>query len=199
MRRRSYLAGLGVTAATALAGCASDTDSGNGNGNGDTDSPDNSSNESDENAASLPEQPTITAEDTNPDDVVTTLEIRWNATVFDTFEIDPDRSQYFDSSDGEQYLIFQTEITNTGEETAHFVPGQMEVLADGTEAEWTVVDDGSKLNVNLEPEESADGWVVFTIPEDTNEVVITIQDSSIIEYAAEFTHDEEMDVDVVPA
>ncbi|MFC6764965.1 DUF4352 domain-containing protein [Natrinema soli] len=180
MRRRSYLAGLGVTTATALAGCASDTNSGNGND------------------VSLPEQPSITAEDTNPDSASTTLEIRWNATAFDTYKIDSDTEQYYDSPDGEQQLIVQVEITNTGEETTGFVPGEMQVLADGTEAEWAVLVDGSRLDVDLEPGESVNDWMAFTIPEDTNEVVITIRDYSVIEHAAEFTHDESMEVDVIP-
>lgn len=197
MRRRSYLAALGVTTATALAGCASDTNS--GNGNGDTDSPDNSSNESDENDVSLPEQPTITAEDTDPDSASTTLEIRWNATVFDTYEIDPDTEQYYDSPDGENRLIFQAKITNAGEEPAYFVPGQMDVMADGTEAGWTVLEDGSKLDVELEPGDSVEDWVAFTVPEEPSEVVISIKESSTVQYAAEFTHDEGMELDITPA
>ncbi|GAB7018786.1 hypothetical protein [Halostagnicola bangensis] len=197
MRRRDCLATFGIGTVAALAGCTSDTD--NGDENGDNDSPNNSSNESSEEGASLPEQPTITTEDTNPDRATTTLEIEWNATVFDTYQSDPETDQFHRPPEGEQHLVIQKEITNTGEETANFVPRQMNVAVGGTEADWTVIDDVSKLDVDLEPEESVNEWTAFAVPENPSEVAITIQEVVSVDYAATFTHDENLEVEVVPA
>lgn len=209
MRRRNYLATLCVGIATTAAGCSSNT--GDGNGSNDNNSSNNSSGDANnssgntnnsstdsENDASLPKQPSITTEDMDPEGAVTSLEIQWNATVFDALKTDPDQDPYHSSEDGKQFLILQLEIVNTGEETANFVPGQLDVMADGTEAGLTILEDGGKLEVDLEPGNSIEDWIGFTIPEGSSEVVVSIKDNMTVEYATEFSHDKSMDVGVTP-
>ena len=192
MKRRGYLATFGIGAVTALAGCVSDIES--RNENRDAGSPTNSH---DEGGNESGNSGSITAKDTNPDFASATLEIHWNAAVYDTFQVDPSTDQYQISPEGKQYLVFQTEITNTGDETIDFLPSQLAVTADGTEGDRTVLENGRKLAADLEPEQRLEDWVAFTIPEGTSEVVITIE-KSVITYAADFIYDESLELDVVP-
>ena len=136
------------------------------------------------------------AESIEPDDATTTLTIRWNGKVFDAVTL-PDEEQFWESADDEQYLILQLAIENTGDNPADFVPGELQITADGTEAEWTVLVDGSRLDVTLDPGESVEDWVAFTIPADSEEIVITaepVEDA----YAVQFESDETLEVPFVP-
>ena len=192
MKRRGYLTTVGIGTVTALAGCVSgieselEKDSGSS-----TPSHEGDGTERDTGGS-------ITADDTDPDFASATLEIRWNAAVYDTFQVDPSTDQYHIPPEGEQYLVFQAAITNTGDETITFRPSQLAVTAGGTEGTRTVIESGSKLAGDLEPDQRMENWLAFTIPDGATEVHITI-DSSVIDYAADFIYDGSLDLAVVSA
>lgn len=146
--------------------------------------------------AEVPDQPSMQAESIDPDDATTTLAIRWNGKVFDGVTF-PDEEQFWESADDEHYLILQLAIENTDDNPADFVPGELQITANGTEAEWTVLVDGGRLNVTLDPAESVEDWVAFTIPTNSDEVVITA-DPVGDAYAAQFESDETLEVPFVP-
>lgn len=185
MNRRHFLIGTGATSTAALAGCMGSDDSDNGD---DDDEPE------------LPEQPDISAVDSAPDEPETTLEIRWNATVYDDVTLDPDDDdQHYTPDEGEHYLIVQAELSNVGEEWASVGPGDFGVEADGEEREWIALDDEDRMNLEVQPDNSEVDFVTFTVPEGTDEVEIIAPLSEFQHWDSEFTHDEGLEMDVYPA
>lgn len=57
--------------------------------------------------------------------------------------------------------------------------------------------DGSRLDVTLDPAESVEDWAAFTIPADSEKVVITAEPVGDA-YAAQFTLDEMLEIPFVP-
>lgn len=194
MHRRTLITAIGATTLAGCAGSDSEPDDTPGDENG-TDGLDQDNGTDDTSESDLPDQPAINAENTTSEDATSTLAVRWNATVFEAVKFEGD-NQFWEAEDGEHYLIFHAELTNTGEETIAFAPGQITVDADGTEGGWTVLDDGQRLDVELDAGESATDWVAFTIPDDAEEIMITANAS---DYAIEFEHDTEMDLELVSA
>ena len=141
-------------------------------------------------------EPSMRAEPFEPDDATTTLTIRWNGRVFNAVTF-PDEEQFWESKDDEHYLILQLAIENTGDSPVDFVPGELQITADGTEAGWTVLVDGSRLDITLDPGESVEDWVAFTIPANSDEVVITAEPVGDA-YAAQFESDETLEIPFVP-
>lgn len=205
--RRKVVTGTGAVITTGLVGClGTEGDSSNDGSDGSTEAEEtDQQSDGESNAtegggesteAEAPDQPSMRAESIEPDDATTTLTIRWNGRVFDAVTL-PDEEQFWESADDEQYLILQLAIENTGDNPADFVPGELQITADGTEAEWTVLVDGSRLDVTLDPAESVEDWVAFTIPADSEEIVITAEPVGDA-YAAQFESDETLEVPFVP-
>ena len=194
---------IGAAFTTGLSGCLG-SEEGRNNDNTESEEDDReSTGESDETEdtqenerAEAPDQPSMRAEPFEPDDPDTTLTIRWNGRVFNAVTF-PNEDQYWESADEEQYLILQLAIENTGDNPADFVPGELQITADGTEAEWTVLVDGSRLDVTLDSGESVEDWVAFTIPTDSDEIVITAEPVGDA-YTAQFESDETLDIPFVP-
>lgn len=202
--RRKLVARTGAAITTGLVGCLGTGDESNGDGSTESEETDQQSgDQSDETEkksesmdAEIPDQPSMRAESIDSDDATTTLTIRWNGKVFDAVTL-PDEEQFWESADDEHYLILQLAIENTGDNPADFVPSELQITADGTEAEWTVLVDGSRLDVTLDPGESVEDWVAFTIPANSGEVVITAEPVGDA-YAAQFESDETLEVPFVP-
>lgn len=146
--------------------------------------------------AEAPDQPSMRAEPFEPDDATTMLMIRWKGKVFDAVTL-PDEEPFWEPADDEHYLIMQLAIENTGDNPVDYVPSELQITADGTKAEWTVLVDGSRLDVTLDPVESVEDWVAFTIPANSDKVVITAEPVGDA-YAAQFESDETLEVPFVP-
>ncbi|WP_254768175.1 hypothetical protein [Salinilacihabitans rarus] len=199
MHRRTFLTTKGVAAVgslstVALAGCAdsgdeppstdsssADTDdtdnTDNTDGTDDTDDTDGDSDDGSETAGNefgelVDSQPTIEGVDANPDDPTGQLDVSFYAEVYDTLE---DGDQFWEAEDGEAFLLGQFRIENVGEERIDFAPGNITVNADGEEGEWTVLVDGSRLNIALDPGDSVNEWQVYEVSDGVEEVEVTIE------------------------
>ncbi|WP_336364863.1 DUF4352 domain-containing protein [Halalkalicoccus salilacus] len=205
--RRKLVTGTGAVITTGFVGClGGEGDSSDDGSDGSTETEeggqqsDGGSNATEgggeSTEAEAPDQPSMRAEPFESDDATTTLTIQWNGKVFDAVTL-PDEEQFWESADDEQYLILQLAIENTGDNPAEFVPGELQITADGTESKWTVLVDGSRLDVTLDPAESVEDWVAFTIPANSEEVVITAEPVGDA-YTAKFEFDETLEVPFVP-
>lgn len=206
MNRRVFIGGVGASIVVGVAGCTGsdddDDDQGEDDDQGGTveERPDgdDGETETDDDTAdeeNLPDQPEIAAEDSGADDGGV-IEARWNAAVFDSVRVDPDDDEVYSADDGEQYIIIQAELTNTGEESLAFYPGVIDIDADGEAGSWTVLDDSTRMELDLDGGDSAEDWIAFSIPEDTDTVTISVDAAH---FRVEFDHDDGLELEVVPA
>lgn len=196
MQRRTLLGLTGTALTTSLAGCNSD---GNGSGNPDdnvyagntstdTDAGTNDGDgggEGDDNGVPAESQPAFQARDADADGTDGELEIAFHARTYTRLE---DGDQFWEADDGEMYLLGQYHVQNVGDQTVDLLGGQIAVQADDTEGEWTVVKDGSRFRVTLEPDDELDEWLVHTIPADASEVTVSYDAAEDI--AATVEHDD---------
>lgn len=182
MRRRKLLAVAGSSIPAALAGCTQDdsgnretgsmNDDGDGSGSG-GDGGDGSDENTDEFGTLADSSPVFTGIDYNPDDADGELDVDFNARVYT--KLQGEGGQFWEANDGEAYLLGQFRIENVGDSSVDFQPGTILVTADGDEAEWTVLVDGSRLRTTLEAGDIANEWQVFILPEDSTEVEVTVE------------------------
>lgn len=105
--------------------------------------------------------------------------------------------RYWSAPEDSHYLILQVIIENTGEEAVDFQLGSLAVTADETAGEWTVLTDGSRMEATLEAGEELDGWIAYTIPTGTNEVVITADPEATV-YATTFEKNTGLEIAMEP-
>lgn len=101
------------------------------------------------------------------------------------------------SNGGEQYLVSAKEIENTGDEETAFATGELEVVADGEEADWTAIGNASDVNEDIPAGESVEGLSGFRIVEEAETVSITA--SAVLgNYAATFEHNDSLEIQFEP-
>ncbi len=178
MDRRELLATGGGCLTIAIAGCQSDGESSDQSGAASTA------------VGELADsQPTIEAIDATPDDPVGELAVAFDAAVYERLE---DGDQFWEADDGNAYLLGQYVLENTGDEPIDLAPGHLQIEADDEDAEWTVLVDGSRLDVELDPGETVDEWLVHIVPADVSTVTVTVDPFDPV--AASVERDEGLDV-----
>lgn len=197
MQRRTLLTTGSTALLLGLAGCNSnDNENGNGNGNGEgntTDTDTATSNEDtdgdgDEIGTPADNQPSIQASDATASGQDGTLEIAFDARAYTRLD---DGDQYSRPAEGEVFLLGQYQIVNVGDQPVSLAGGQITVTADGEEAGWTVLRDGSRFDVTLDTGDELDEWLVHTMPEDASEVEVSY--SSLDEVAATVERNESVE------
>lgn len=201
MKRRNYIALSSTLLTATLAGCSSDgngNDDGSGNGdigNGNTDTTtdtatNNEDTESSEDGIGTPaeDQPPVQASDATASADDGALEIAFDARTYTRLE---DGNQFWEPESGEVYLLGQYQIANVGDQPVGLAGGQLAVTADGEEAGWTVLKDGSRFDVTLESGDELDEWLAHTMPADASSV--TVSYSSTDDVAATVERDESIE------
>lgn len=201
MQRRTYLALTGASLTTAIAGCGTDEaddngrdgdgegDGGGGGGGGDTtDDEDAGDGGDDENGTPADNQPSIQASDADAQGVDGELDIAFDARTYTRLE---DGDQFWEPERGEVFFLGQYLVANVGDQAVDLAGGQLAITADGEEAGWTVVKDGSRFRVTLEPGDELNEWLVHTIPEGASDVDVSYEATGDV--AATVTHDESIE------
>lgn len=201
MQRRTLLAASSALLTTGFAGCSSDGNgTGNGNGNSEgsptdtetatpTDT-DSGTGEGEGDAYGVPadSQPAIQASDADAQGGDGELEIAFDARTYTRLE---DGDQFWEPESGEVFLLGQYHVTNVGDQAVDLAGGQLAITAGGEDAGWTVVKDGSRFRVTLEPGDEVNEWLVHTMPAGASDVTVSYEASEDI--AATVERDESIE------
>lgn len=179
MERRKYLTTIGAITTTTVVGCVGNDDPVQPEDENE-DTPEEDTDESQEEADGSAEfgtpadpQPSFETSDVNVDEPVTTLDVELNGGAFTELV---DGEQFWEPEAGEVFLLLQIRITNTGDESVEFAGGNVIAVDDaGNEAEWTVLIDGSRLNVEILPGEEFNEWIVLVADSGAEAFDISVQ------------------------
>lgn len=185
MNRRSLLLATGSICAVSLAGCLGD----------DSTAGDESAQEGSFSFGNaIDDQPTLSVRDTQADQPVTDLDARIRGVVFDRLEAN---EQFWEPPAGSLYVLVQAAIENVGTESLSFAGGYVSLVdSAGSTGDWTVLLDGSRLQVDIDPGGQFDEWLVFTVDEDISSLEISIEPqapvtvSTTLDPSLEFTFPE---------
>ncbi|MBX0325775.1 DUF4352 domain-containing protein [Halomicroarcula sp. F13] len=142
----------------------------------------------------------VTAQDADPP-ATQSLNVVWNARAQSAVDPTPDDSLSYDAEEGQKYLVVRMQLTNNASSSIDLTPTLFRALSDGVEYEYQALfgsTSGDLRGVTLREGATFDGWVAFSIPEDTTSVELIVhQDAYYNERTAvQFEKDASMPVNV---
>jgi hypothetical protein len=139
----------------------------------------------------------IDAESVAPANGTTTFSVKWNARVTD--EIDPNESdtKSYRAPRGEQFVLVQMHVTNTGEGKAKIRRSGFKIRAENrTYGHQPLSDHVGFMGLTMSPGQNYGGWMVFAVPKGTTGTLVYERNASAPPVGVEFAHDPNVAVNV---
>jgi hypothetical protein len=137
----------------------------------------------------------------SPPNPMTTLDVRWNARAQAAADPSTGDIGTYRAEDGQKFLVTRMQITNNGDSDIDLTPQLFRVASEGAEYEYQNLfgsSAGGLSQVSLRPGGSSDGWVVFSIPNETTEGELVVNQDAYFDdnISVAFEHDPSMPINV---
>lgn len=113
----------------------------------------------------------VSAVNSNPSDASTKLEVTWNSRAQSAVDPDTSDMSIYNSENGQKFLVVRMTIENTGDNQLELDPRLFRFESEGVEYDYQPLfgSGNSFSGVTLNPDASYSAWIVYSIPEDTSE------------------------------
>lgn len=142
----------------------------------------------------------VMAQDASPVNPSTSLEVVWNARAQSAVDPDPNDMSIYNSNEGEKYLVVRMEVTNSGDEPIELDPRLFELESEGVVYEYqSLFGSGNSFSgVSLNPGGSYSAWTAFSVPENTANGQIVINQEAYFQknISVSFSHNESMSINM---
>jgi len=142
----------------------------------------------------------VSAQNAEPSDPTASLDVTWNARAQSAVDPDPSDMEIYNANDGQKFVVVRASITNTGDTDLELRARFLKFESNGVEHDrQALFGSGYTLGgVTLKPDATHSGWTVFSVPEDTTEGQLVVDQEVYYDdrVAVSFTHDQSMAINM---
>ncbi|WP_327052959.1 restriction endonuclease [Halomicrococcus gelatinilyticus] len=121
------------------------------------------------------------------------LDVTWNART--TTELEPEKNVVYQARDGQQFVVVQLNVTNTGQGTVGLRQEGFRLRANGTVHGHQPLTNASGFEVGvLEPGKSMSTWTVFSVDEGVANATLVADGGVYGDVAVRFQRDADLEV-----
>lgn len=142
----------------------------------------------------------VTAEDTNPPDSITTISVEWNSRAQSAVNPNPGSFSTYSSNEGQKFVVIRVKVANEGDESIELNPRMFRLQSSGVEYEHQALfGSGNSLSgVTVNPDGTHSAWTAFSVPEDMTEGELVVHQDAFYRQnvSVSLTHNEQMPIEM---
>lgn len=128
------------------------------------------------------------------------LSVTWNSRAQSAVDPDTEDLNIYNSPDGQKFVVVRMQIENTGSRDVELTPRLFKLRSGGTIYEYQRLFGSSDglVGVTLQPGGTYDGWIAYSIPEDTESATLIVDQDAYFDrnVTVSFSKDSSLEINV---